>query len=239
MCIRDSVFRGAPLPEILSGRINFEVMGANTWRHVDTLDAMATGTRRLFLSGQRQGDRLQFTEIAGSGGAELTVDLADRSDVDVQIPFDQLDTRNALVFATAPLDAPIEIDGFFHAAFDITTNKRDFDLSVGLFEQTADGGFFALSSYLGRASYMADRSRRRLLTPGRVHHMSFESQTVTARRLEAGSRIVAVIGVPRQPEFQINYGTGRDVSDESIADAGQPLQIRWTDRSYIELGVRQ
>jgi hypothetical protein len=53
----------------------------------------------------------------------------------------------------------------------------------------------------------------------------------------AGSRIVAVVGVLKQPDFQINYGTGKDVSDESIADAGAPLSVRWANDSFIELKV--
>jgi hypothetical protein len=41
------------------------------------------------------------------------------------------------------------------------------------------------------------------------------------------------------PGQQINYGTGRDVSDESIADAGEPLAIRWLDGSFVELPTRR
>ena len=106
------------------------------------------------------------------------------------------------------------------------------------YELRAGGRFFPLHSYLGRASFMADRSRRQLLRPGRVERLAFESQTITARRLEAGSRIVAVVGVPKQPEIQINYGTGGDVSAESIADAGEPLRVRWRAGSWLEIGLR-
>jgi uncharacterized protein len=46
-----------------------------------------------------------------------------------------------------------------------------------------------------------------------------------------------VHGVLRSPGQQINYGTGKDVNDETIADAGEPLTIRWSNRSYLELPV--
>lgn len=239
----DHVFRGAPLPEVLSGRINFEVMGANRWRHVDSIAAMADRPMRLFLTGRPEGERLRLAEAASAPAErrpELRVDFADRSDVDFQPPTaipGPIDTRNALVFATAPLPAPIEVAGAFQGHFEIIANKRDLDLSVSFYEQLPDGRHFPLASYLGRASYMEDRSRRRLLRPGRVQTLEFESQTVTARRLAAGSRIVAVVAVPRQPDIQINYGTGRDVSEESIADAGEPLHVRWLPGSYLELGV--
>ena len=238
----DHVFRGTPLPEILSARINYEVMGSNRWRHVDSLAAMADGRTRLYLSGRREGDRLRFADAApGTADAPpvLSVDFSDRSDVDRQIPADALDTRNALVFATPPFAEPVEVAGAFSGRFELVINKRDFDLEIGFFEQRSDGRFFPLANHLARASYMGDPRRRRLLRPGRVETLALESQTVTARRLAAGSRIVAVVGVPKRPDTQINYGTGRDVSDESIADARKPLQILFRPGSYLELGVRR
>jgi len=36
---------------------------------------------------------------------------------------------------------------------------------------------------------------------------------------------------------QINYGTGRNVSDETIQDAKVPLEIKWYSDSYVDLPV--
>ena len=236
----DHVFRGALLPEVLSDRINFEVMGANKWRHVSSLSAMSAERRKLYFSGgARDGDRWLFGRApVASDARELRVDFADRSDADYQIPDSGFDPRHALIFATAPLAAATEVDGLFHGHVEVTANKRDFDLSVNFFEQKPDGSYFPLASYLGRASYMADRSTRHLLIPGRRTILDFDSQTVTGRLLGVGSRIVAVVGVPKQPDIQINYGTGRDVSDESIADAKEPLRLTFGASSYLELGTR-
>lgn len=233
----DHVFRGAPLPEILSGRVNFEVMGANEWRHVDSLDAMAPRPMRLFLTGKPASGQLAFGEHAAKGAPApvLMVDFKDRSDVDYQVPANGLDARNALVFTTAPLTKATDLAGLFRGHFEIVANKRDLDLWIQVYEAKADGSYFPLHSYLGRASYMADRSQRHLLTAGKAQVLAFDSQTVTARRIGAGSRIVAVVGVPRQPEIQINYGTGKDVSDETIADAGEPLRIEWKPDSWLEV----
>ena len=154
------------------------------------------------------------------------------------MPESGFDPRNALVFATAPLSRATEVDGLFRGHINVHTNKRDFDLSVSFFEQKADGSYFPLASYLGRASFMADRSHRHLLAPGKTTALDFESQMLTARLLPAGSRIVAVVAVPKMPEIQINYGSGKDVSDESIADAKEPLRLAFRAGSYLELGVR-
>ncbi|HEV2867396.1 MAG TPA: CocE/NonD family hydrolase [Allosphingosinicella sp.] len=236
----EHVFHGAPLPEILSDRINYEVMGAERWRHAASLEAMADTRLRLYLTGAREGDHYRLDAAPASGEpAQLRVDFADRSDADYEAAADALDTRGSILFASEPFAEPTEVAGLFSARFEIVTNKRDIDVSVSLFEQSADGRYFPLSSYLGRASYMADRTRRHLLQPGRPQVLSFESQTVTARRMPGGSRIVALVGVPKRPDMQINYGTGRDVSDESIADAGEPLRIVWRPGSWIELGLRR
>ncbi len=236
----DHVFRGAPLPEILSGRINFEVMGANVWRHVPTLAQMATERKRLYLTGRREGDRLLFNEAPSEElPPELAVDLRDRSDVDFRPPVGTPDMRNALVFETEPLKKPLEVDGVFRGRLAVVANKRDFDLAVDFYELNAGGDYLDLASYLGRVSYMQDASRRQLLQPGRPRTLEFQSQKLTSRLLAPGSRIVAVVGVPKSPYIQINYGTGHDVSAESIADAGRPLRIRWQTGSYFELGVRE
>ena len=235
----DHVFRGAQLPAPLSDRVNFEVMGADTWRHASTLAGMADKQERFYLTGSREADQLRLGDSPDMQVIpELKVDFADRKDVDFEPAPGIPDTRNALVFETAPLSAPLEIDGLFHARFDVVANKRDFDLFVNFYELLADGQYLDLASYLGRASYMQDRTRRELLVPGTPRVLDFESQMLTARRLQPGSRIVAVIGVPKVPSIQINYGTGRDVSTESVADAGEPLQLRWSSDSYIELGIR-
>ena len=236
----DHVFRGAPLPDVLSDRVNFEVMGANEWRHVHTLGAMADSRWRLYLAGTASGDRFEFGATPRGTGIEpeLRVDFADRADVDYQVPDSGFDTRNALVFTTTPLSKATEVDGLFRGHFEIITNKRDFDLAVSFFEQKADGSYFPLASYLGRASFIADRSHRHLLTPGKLSTFDFESQTVTGRLLAPGSRVVAIVSVPKQPEIQINYGSGRDVSSESVADAGEMLRLAFGRASYLELGVR-
>jgi uncharacterized protein len=235
----DHVFRGAPLPALLSNRVNFEVMGANTWQHASNLADMATGRQRLYLTGRRRAGRLLFSDAPGNQPSpELAVDFADRSDVNFRPPPGVPDTRNALVFETEALKQPLEIDGLFQGRFEVAVNKRDFDLSVNFYELKPDGQYLDLSAYLGRVSYIQDRTHRHLLQPGRSYILKFQSQTLTSRLLSPGSRIVAVVGVPNVPDIQVNYGTGRDVSSESIADAGEPLRIRWSADSYLELGIR-
>ena len=48
-----------------------------------------------------------------------------------------------------------------------------------------------------------------------------------------------VLGINKRPDREINYGTGTDVSEESIADGKIPLKVRWYSDSYIEIPVRR
>ena len=60
-----------------------------------------------------------------------------------------------------------------------------------------------------------------------------------SRQLKAGSRVVAVLSIVKEPGREINYGTGKEVTDESIADAQTPLQISWFGGSYLDLPVHR
>lgn len=73
--------------------------------------------------------------------------------------------------------------------------------------------------------------------PGRRQRLDSESGRLISRQFQAGGRLVVVLSVVKQPGAQINYGMGKDVSDEAIADAGEPLTIRWLGDNFIDFPV--
>jgi putative CocE/NonD family hydrolase len=240
----DHVFKGAPKPEILKDKINYEVMGANTWRHAPSLAAMGERTLKLHLSPERTGERYRLSaqQPAGKVAVTQTLDLADRSDADKVFPGGSivdkdLNDWNALVFVSDPFREATELSGLFSGRLDFIPNKKDLDFLVELYELTPRGEYVELSYFLGRASYVKDRTRRQLLTAGRPARLDFRSGRLTSRRFEPGSRLVALLRIVKAPGAQINYGTGKDVSDESIRDAGAPLEVRWMGSSYLEVPV--
>jgi len=87
-----------------------------------------------------------------------------------------------------------------------------------------------------RASYSKKRERRQLLMPGVKENIPVTG-TFVSRRITKGSRIIVQIGVSKNAYLQINYGTGKDVATETIADAKQPLQIKWYGSSLIQIPV--
>jgi len=238
----DHVFKGGPKPALLKDRINYEVMGANVWKHAPSLDAMSNRTLRFHLSALRSGDLYRLSTQKPPGHAVIThqVDLADRSDADRMSPANGivdrlLDTWNSVAFVSDPLRQSTEISGLFTGQLDFVINKHDVDLAIGLYELTPDGEYVALSYYLARASYVRDNSRRQPLATGLPQRLNFKSGRLTSRKFPAGSRLVVVLTVVKQPSAQINYGTMKDVSDETVADAGEALTIQWSGDSFIDV----
>ena len=138
------------------------------------------------------------------------------------------------IFVTTPFESPATVMGEFAGELVVTINKRDFDLGVTVFEAMADGKLFFLASTVQRASHVENPEKRRLLTPGKEHRVRFTTSLVS-RQMQPGSRLMVLLDVNKNPMWQVNYGTGKDVSDESIADAGEPLRLEILSGSHVEV----
>ncbi|NZA25685.1 CocE/NonD family hydrolase [Luteimonas sp. SJ-92] len=239
----DHVFRGAPKPAILKDRINYQVMGANRWRHAPSIAAMSAARSRLFLaSGTAASGRMRLTADRSEAGGEVVrrVDFSDRQTTDAgYYPFPIVDTApnfsEGLVFESEPFEQPVEISGGFSGRFRVRSNRRDFDFFAALYELRPDGSSFALSYYVGRASQTRDLARRDLLSPGEVVDLPFDRTRLVSKRFAAGSRLVLVVDILKNGFHQVNYGTGGAVAEETIADAGTPLEVEWLPGSFIEV----
>jgi hypothetical protein len=208
---------------------------------------MATGSARFFLSADAAGypdHAYRLGTAATTAAIPFSVDLADRRDVDAQTPGGGvqdkgLDSTNGLVFISLPLAKPTEMSGLFSGHLEFIANKSDFDFEIRLFELSADGDYFQLAPYWSRASFVQDLTQRNLLVAGKRQSLDFRSMRLMSRQLQAGSRLVAVLSIVKEPGREINYGTGKEVIDESIADANTPLQISWFGASYLDLPVHR
>ncbi len=240
----DHVFRGKPRPAILKDRVNFEVMGANVWRHAPSLTAMSKTTQRFFLTNAVSNGHYLLSERPPeeAGTISQSVDFADRTTSDAgYYPYPILnqdpDLASGTVFASEPLAQAVEVSGGFSGELHVRTNKRDFDFLVALYELRADGSTLPLSYYMGRASYARDITTRRLLEPGAVSVIPFERTRLVSREVQSGSRLLVVVDVIKNSFHEINYGTGGTVSEESIGDSSVPLTIDWLTDSFIEVPI--
>jgi hypothetical protein len=135
------------------------------------------------------------------------------------------------------MDKTVTVSGAIEGNLKAIINKKDMDVGMVLYELTPQGEYFQLSYYLGRASYAKDMTHRKLIKPGKLTEIPVSRSRYFSKQLHAGSRLLLVLNIDKNSFAQINYGTGKDVSMETIHDAGEPLVIKWSNQSYIELGI--
>lgn len=240
----DHILKGGPKPALLKDKINYQVMGANVWQHAPSLEKAHTDFITFFLTDTKRDRYYSLNPQKPRKPAFLrqVVDLADRSTSNndyypYPIIRDSLDDSNGLFFISEPFEKPVTIAGTFLGELRASINKKDMDIGVVLYEVMPDGRYFHLSYFLGRASYATDMSIRKLLTPGKTEAIPFDRTRMVSRRLMKGSRLLVVLNINKNPYAQVNYGTGKDVSKETIRDAGEPLTIKWYTDSYIKIPV--
>lgn len=241
----DHVLRGAPRPALLADRVNYQLMGADRWGHAPSLQDAAGDYLALHPSLRQEGGyNLLERNVSGPGRyLRQTVDLADRqverhSYYPNPIIREAVQADTGLVFVSEAFAEPVDVVGTMSGDLKVRINKRDFDFSVTLYELMRDGRVMQLTYYVGRASHVRDMTTRTLLEPGKWVQLPFDRTRMTARRMAPGSRLMVVLDVLMDANHQVNLGTGRDVSDESAADAGPPLQVDWHTDSVIRVPWR-
>jgi uncharacterized protein len=241
----DYILKNGSKPEILKNKINYQVMGTNEWKHAQSLEQMHNNILTFYLSDFKSGNYFKLADKKRIKDNLLTqsIDFADRktsSNADYYpypIIKKEIDLSNGLFFISEPFDKAISINGSFFGKLYASINKKDMDVGVTLYEVMPDSSFFHLSYFLGRASYAKDITKRTLLVPGNIETIPFDKTRMVSKQLSKGSRLLIVLNINKNPYAQINYGTGKDVSDESIKDAKIPLQIKWYTDSYVKIPV--
>lgn len=240
----DYVLKDGQKPSVLKDKINYFVMGSNRWQHAPSLERMHNATLQFYLSdSQQQGRyRLSATQPKKKNFFSQTVDFKDRiaSNNDYYpdpIIRKKIDSSNGFIFVSEPLAEDLIVNGSFEGEIVTSINKRDMDFGVVLYELTANGDYFQLSYVIERASYAKDTTTRQLLRPDQLETLPITQTRLVSKRVKKGSRIVAYLNVNKNPYSQLNYGTGRDVSDETISDAKEKLKIKWYNQSFIRIPV--
>jgi uncharacterized protein len=233
----DWVLKEGPKPDLLKDKVNFQVMGTNTWRHEPTVEAMSNGTLRFYL------DMRRLTSQKPKKGSfeRQEIDFSDRETMNnyfhPSLIVDSLEAGHGVVFISDPVEADFLINGAFSGALLAKINKYDMDISISFYEQTPEGKYFLLSRYLGRASYAKNSGQRHLLTPNKIAKIPLGVSHIISKQIKKGSRIVVVLNVNKHPFEIINYGSGKQPAKETIKDAGQPMVIQWLNESYIEVPI--
>lgn len=257
----DYIFKGAKKPAILKDKINFQVMGANQWKHAASLKEVANDTLKFYLSNKLSNIKTTKVYTPGNNGNDFhytlasetpkengfisqSVDFKDRT-MEGQNNYyapsiinDSLSIGNGFSFVTDVFTKDFELNGSYLGELSVSINKKDMDYSLVLYEETSEGQYFKLTlQYIGRSSLAKNREKRELLTPNKITKIPFKHVRMTSKKIKKGSRLIVVLNINKHPFEQLNYGTGKDVSNETIKDAKIPLKVKWFNNSYIKIPI--
>lgn len=257
----DHQLKDSARPSILKDKVNFQVMGRNEWKQAPSLEKMSNGKLEWYMGNraekkenEKEKEKVLWYPLLKKqpGKNEFipqTVDLKDRTDLQVKLEDlaaepGIIDTAlktlpHQLVFRSEPMEKPMVIAGAITASITAAVNKKDMDVAFDIYELTPDGKYLLLANNWQRASYAKDRTQRNLLVPGKIQTFEVHPAYITCKQLQKGSRLVVVFGINKSPQWQINYGTGKDVSEETIKEAELPMEIKWYSISSIKIPILQ
>lgn len=233
----DYILKQKGKPTFLKDKINYQVMGANAWESAANINDFDKNKLKFYL----REDKALSPNKTKINYSYLKVDLNDRTDAAELIKQkdniidSSIYTINNLVFTTNSFEESFMFTGNFLGQLNLSINKKDVDLYMKLYEQNKDGKYFLLSTYYGRVSYAENPEKRKLLKIGKKTEIKVLNNEFVSKKIDKGSKLVLILGVVKSPYMQINYGTGKDVSEETIKDAKNPLEIKFYNNSFIEI----
>lgn len=237
----DYILKNKEKPAFLQDRINYQLMGSNTWKHAKSLTKVSNDSLTFFLDNANK-HQLSPQKAKKIDFAKMKVDYANRDFMNsyyyaFRLIWEGLNAGGGVMYRSAPLLSDVEFTGCFTGQMNVSINKRDVDYSAVLFELMPDGKYYYLTYFMGRASYAKDNKQRALLTPNKKTALPFSNSYFTSRKLSKGSKLVLIVNVNKSSSEQINYGTGKDVNEETIRDAGDPLVMKWYNDSFIKIPI--
>ena len=240
----DYILKNGTKPEMLKDRINYQVMGANEWRSAPSIDKMNNGYLTMYLTNNKSEKffSLNAKKPVTNGFLFQEVDFADRANSNNDyypdpIIRNEIDTSNGFNFISDPLKEGMLINGSFLGEIKASINKMDMDIGVTLYEVMPNGEYFHLSYFIGRASYSNDITQRKLLQPNLIETIPFSNTRLVSKQLSKGSRLLIHLNINKNPFSELNYGTGKTVTEETIKDAKEPLKVKWYNDSYVKIPV--
>lgn len=240
----DYIFNKGKKPEKLKDKINYQVMGANEWRSAPSIDKMSNKSLKLYLTKEKVEDIHLLSKIKPQkvGFHYQEVDFSNRDEWNNDyypdpIIRDYKDMGNGFNFISDPLEKSIIVNGSFIGELKASINKKDFDFGVTLYEVMPDGKYFSLSYIVGRASYAKDITKRTLLRPNKIEVIPFSNTHLVSKKINKGSRLLIYINVNKNPFSELNYGTGKTVSEETIEDAKEALKVKWYTDSFVKIPI--
>jgi len=257
--LRDRIFRHYLVGNEDIGdipKVHYYVMGADTagapgneWRTAETWPPYATTATAYYLHG---GGGLSAAAPEGAGSQAFVFDPANpvmtHGGNNLLMPSGAFDQRKVtagrddiLHFATAPLEAPVEITGRVTVRLSISTDAPDTDFTAMLLDIYPDGD--------GRQLNIIDNIRRvktrngygesAPLLGGPEEIVSLEIDLWSAAWVfNQGHRIGLNISSSNHPRFEVNPNTGEDFPGEELRKATNTVHLSKEHPSALVLPIR-
>ncbi len=250
----DWILKGGKRPKILSGRVNYYVMGADEWRHADSLKDLSDHTLRLYLSspGGPANDLFHAGVLTKSQPPAQPADafrddplrlqpvddlLKDQGD-DYLVHSDEAYKPDRLIYVSDPLPAPTTLAGAMQLVASISLDTPDADVGAEVAAVLPDGRTLVLGQDMMRARFRRGLSKAEPATPGAIEPWRFDGFYFTVRELPEGTRLRVVLGPVNTPDLQKNYNSGGRIGYETAKDARSAtisLHLDPQHPSYLEV----
>lgn len=230
-----------PRPSFLKRNVAYYLMGAETWRYADSLEAVTGREQPLYLGASANPD-----DVFSAGGlgpapgaetppssyvydpkdlslAELESEVEPTSLVDQRVLLASAGKR--LVFQSAPFETDTDVAGFFRLEAWLAIDCPDTDFRVTVHEIDEGGRSVLLTSDVVRARYREGLRSPTLISTAEPLPYVFDGFTFVARRIARGRRLRLVFGPTNSIHFQRNHNTGGVVAEETLEDA-RPVTVR-------------
>lgn len=229
------VLKGGKRPDLLSHRVNYYVMGADEWRHADSLKDLSDHVLRLYLSspdsdahdafhagfltmtqpGEQPADTFTDDPLKLTPADELLKDQGDDPLVHSAEPF----KADRLVYVSDRLPKAITLAGAMQLLANVSLDTPDGDVGAEVDAILPDGRTLVLGQDMMRARFRhgvthAEPARRDAIEPWR-----FDGFYFTVRELPEGTRLRVVLAPLNIPDLQKNYNSGGRLGYETAKDA--------------------
>lgn len=248
------VLKGGKRPDILKDRVNYYVMGADEWRHADSLPALSRHALRLYLSspdndandvfhsgvltsqqpGEQPTDSFRDDPLTLTPATELLKDGDD--DYLAQSP--EAYKANRLLYVSDPIPVSLTVAGVMTLFAHISLDTPDADMWVGVDAILPDGHTLVLGQDFMRGRFRNGQSKAVPVKPGAIEPWRFDGFWFTVRELPKGTRLRVLLGPLNTPDWQKNYNSGGRLGYETAKDARTAtfsVHLDPQHPSYLEL----
>jgi len=248
------ILKSGKRPDILSHRVNYYVMGADEWRHADSLENLSDHTLRLYLSspdndaqdvfhagllttkkpGEQPADSFKDDPLALAPADELLKGQGDDPLVHSAEAFKQ----NRLIYASEPLPSSVTLAGALQLLANISLDTPDGDVGAEVDAILPDGRTLVLGQDFVRARFRHGMAKAEPATPGVIEPWRFDGFYFSVRELPKGTRLRVVLAPLNIPDLQKNYNSGGRLGYETAKDARTAtfsVHLGPQHPSYLEL----